>query len=909
MALVIQETDLVHYGIIRRSGRYPWGSGGDPSTQSELTAGGFVQALKELRAKWPDGKITEWLGMSSTELRARNTIALAEHKIEQVRMAEKLKAKQYSNKAIAERMGLAGESTVRALLAPGALDRKNKLLGLAEMLTEEIKKGGYIDMGEGVATHLGVSRENLNAALAIMEIDGKGVVVPYNSPQVGSQNNTKRRALCPPNTTRSEVWSNQDKVRQLSMVTNDSGETWVDTWKYAIPVNPNRVDVVYGPDGGLQADGTIYVRPGVPDLTLGPKNYAQVRIQVGKGHYLKGMAVYKDDMPPGVDLLFNTNKDRPEDGDKLKVMKKLEADPELPFGSVVRNIPDRLSPDWKPASVMNLVNDEGDWAKWSKTISSQMLSKQNPKLIKEQLDITFDRKKAEFQEIKELTNPTLKKKLLEEYAETVDKSAVDLKSAQLERSSWHVILPETTLKPNEIYAPGYNNGETLAAIRYPHAGPFEIPLLVVNNKNKSAEKMIGNNSKDAVAIHPSVADRLSGADFDGDTILLIPNDNRTNKIKTQPALKDLEKFDPKVDYKGVEGKTRRMSKAQTQQEMGKISNLITDMQLQGASDSKIARAVKHSMVVIDAEKHGLDYRRSEQDNGIKALKEEYQRKDPITGLGGAATLISRARAEKRIDQRKPRSYGNGGPIDPTTGKLVYEPIKDLTYVNKDGVTKTRTVGVPRLSDTDDAFTLTSNGKASPRAEVLYAEHSNRLKALANEARLEMMATPNAKSDPSAKKVYAAEVATLQAKIAQYDRNKPRDRAAQDIANMAMKERLAKNADLKADKKKQRKVAASELRKARAKTGVERIDFTFSDREWEAIQAGAISNYMMQQILKRADTDHVKQRATPKTQKVLDGGRAERAMAMLAQGHTRAEVAVALGVSVSTLDRATSLGGE
>ena len=909
MALVIQETDLVHYGIIRRSGRYPWGSGGDPSTQSELTAGGFIQALKELRAKWPDGKITEWLGMSSTELRARNTIALAEHKIEQVRMAEKLKAKQYSNKAIAERMGLAGESTVRALLADGALDRKNKLLGLAEMLTEEVKKGGYIDMGEGVATHLGVSRENLNAALAIMEIDGKGVVVPYNSPQVGSQNNTKRRALCPPNTTRSEVWSNQDKVRQLSMVTNDSGETWVDTWKYAIPVNPNRVDVVYGPDGGLQADGTIYVRPGVPDLTLGPKNYAQVRIQVGKGHYLKGMAVYKDDMPPGVDLLFNTNKDRPEDGDKLKVMKKLEADPELPFGSVVRNIPDRLSPDWKPASVMNLVNDEGDWAKWSKTISSQMLSKQNPKLIKEQLDITFDRKKAEFQEIKELTNPTLKKKLLEEYAETVDKSAVDLKSAQLERSSWHVILPETTLKPNEIYAPGYNNGETLAAIRYPHAGPFEIPLLVVNNKNKSAEKMIGNNSKDAVAIHPSVADRLSGADFDGDTILLIPNDNRTNKIKTQPALKDLEKFDPKVDYKGVEGKTRRMSKAQTQQEMGKISNLITDMQLQGASDSKIARAVKHSMVVIDAEKHGLDYRRSEQDNGIKALKEEYQRKDPITGLGGAATLISRARAEKRIDQRKPRSYGNGGPIDPATGKLVYEPIKDLTYVNKDGVTKTRTIGVPRLSDTDDAFTLTSNGKASPRAEVLYAEHSNRLKALANEARLEMMATPNAKSDPSAKKVYAAEVATLQAKIAQYDRNKPRDRAAQDIANMAMKERLAKNADLKADKKKQRKVAASELRKARAKTGVERIDFTFSDREWEAIQAGAISNYMMQQILKRADTDHVKQRATPKTQKVLDGGRAERAMAMLAQGHTRAEVAVALGVSVSTLDRATSLGGE
>jgi hypothetical protein len=191
--MIIKETDLVHYGIIRRSGRYPWGSGEDPDGQVELSAGGFIQSLKDLRKSLSEGKIAEWLGMTTTELRARNTIALAEHKIEQVRMAEKLKKKQYSNKAIAERMGLAGESSVRALLAPGALDRKNKLLGTADMLANELKKGGYLDMGEGVATHLGTSRENLNAALAILEIDGRGVVVPYRSPQVGTSNNTKRR--------------------------------------------------------------------------------------------------------------------------------------------------------------------------------------------------------------------------------------------------------------------------------------------------------------------------------------------------------------------------------------------------------------------------------------------------------------------------------------------------------------------------------------------------------------------------------------------------------------------------------------------------------------------------------------------------------------------------------------------
>ena len=52
--------------------------------------------------------------------------------------------------------------------------------------------------------------------------------------------------------------------------------------------------------------------------------------------------------------------------------------------------------------------------------------------------------------------------------------------------------------------------------------------------------------------------------------------------------------------------------------MGKISNLITDMTLLGASEDKLARAVRHSMVVIDDEKHHLDYKQSEKDNNIAA---------------------------------------------------------------------------------------------------------------------------------------------------------------------------------------------------------------------------------------------------------------------------------------------------
>ena len=59
-----------------------------------------------------------------------------------------------------------------------------------------------------------------------------------------------------------------------------------------------------------------------------------------------------------------------------------------------------------------------------------------------------------------------------------------------------------------------------------------------------------------------------------------------------------------------------LSKENTQREMGIISNLIMDMTLQGATDEELARAVRHSMVVIDANKHSLDYKRSEIENDI-----------------------------------------------------------------------------------------------------------------------------------------------------------------------------------------------------------------------------------------------------------------------------------------------------
>ena len=47
-----------------------------------------------------------------------------------------------------------------------------------------------------------------------------------------------------------------------------------------------------------------------------------------------------------------------------------------------------------------------------KALSSQMLSKQDPKFAQQQLDLTYERRRKEFDEINSLTNPTVRKDLL-----------------------------------------------------------------------------------------------------------------------------------------------------------------------------------------------------------------------------------------------------------------------------------------------------------------------------------------------------------------------------------------------------------------------------------------------------------------------------------------------------------------
>lgn len=864
----------------------PWGSGEDQSTRNRS----FLDYVDGLRKEGlSEVDIARGLDISTTALRAAKSIAKNEQKQANITQAQRLKDKGYSNVAIGQRMNV-NESVVRAWLAPGEQDKVDILQTTASMLRDQVAAKKFVDIGEGVENHIGISATKLNTAVAVLREEGYEVhTIPML--QLGTGKNTNIKVLAPPGTTWGDVKRGQDQIKQITNFSEDGGRSYLGLHP-PLAIDPKRVDIRYKEDGGDKADGVIYVRRGVDDVSLGKAGYAQVRVAVGDGHYLKGMAMYKDDLPDGVDLVFNTNKS--DTGNKLDAMKKISDDPDNPFGATVRQLISR-DPDGKErvTSAMNLVNEEGDWSNWSRSLSSQMLSKQSPSLAKSQLDMTYEARKQEFDEINSLTNPTVKRRLMESFADETDSAAVHLKAAALPRQASHVILPIDSMPPSQIYAPNYRNGERVVLIRYPHGGTFEIPELTVNNRQPEAKRLLGG-ARDAVGIHHSVAERLSGADFDGDTVLVIPNNQ--NKVKTSPALDGLKNFDPKTQYKAYDG-MKRMSPRTKQIEMGVVSNLITDMTIQGASSSEIARAVRHSMVVIDAEKHNLNYKQSAIDNGISQLKAKYQG----GARSGASTLISRASSEIRVNERKPRAASKGGPIDPVTGKKVYEDTNTL-YTNSKGERVIKTTKSQRLAETDDAYSLVSGTVGTP-IERVYANHSNKLKAMANDARLIVLKTGSIQKDPSAKRVYENEIKTLDAKLNVALRNAPLERQAQVIANTIVKAKRSNKPDM--DVAELKKIKSQALNEARARTGAKKQQIVFSDKEWEAIQAGAIAPTKLDQILSNSDLDRVRELATPRTALLMTSTKTARATAMLASGYTRAEVADALGVSLTTLDTATA----
>lgn len=899
----VTESVLIHYGMPRRSGRYPWGSGDNPYQHS----GDFLSRIAELKSQGlSETEIAKSLNLSSTEYRAYKAIAKNERRALDVATAKGLREKGYSLNEIAEKMGYANDSSVRSLLNEGSEARMNQAQKTAEFLKKQIDEKGMIDVGVGVERELGISKEKLNQALVILEAEGYPV---YGGgvPQVtnpGKQTNIK--VICPPGTEHKDIYDYENIHSVTDYISHDGGETYDPKWVYPKSMDSNRLQIRYAEEGGIDKDGVVEIRRGVDDLSLGTSHYAQVRILVDGTHYIKGMAVYSDDLPKGVDVLFNTNK---KQGTPMKdVLKKIKDDPENPFGSLIKE--GVVDPDKgdgqkggqsyyydkngrKQLSLINKRAEEGDWGEWADKLPSQFLSKQNLSLVKKQLVLAASDKVSEFDEICSLTNPTVKKALLKSFADDCDSAAVHLQAAALPRQKYQVILPITSMKDTEVYAPNYKNGETVALIRYPHGGTFEIPILTVNNKQPEARKVLGTTPKDAVGINSKVAERLSGADFDGDTVMIIPCNSKGSKIKitSTPPLKGLEGFDPKAEYPEKKG-MKYMKNTQT--EMGKISNLITDMTLKGASQDELARAVRHSMVVIDAEKHKLDYKQSESDNGIASLKKKYQGRVDEDGRyhEGASTLISRSKSEVSVIKRQ------GSPIiDPETGKQSWKTVDDPVYVDKKtGKTKTRTQPSTAMAETDDARKLSSGHPI----EEAYADYANQLKGLANKARKEMVSSGKIAYSASAKKTYQREVDSLNAKLNLANSNAPKERRAQVMANAKIASMRQEYPDM--TKAEIKKASQRALTQARTSVGAHREPIKFTDREWEAIQAGAISPSKLEQMIPKVDSDNLKQYATPRATTQLSNAKISKINAMKNSGYSTSEIAEALGVSSSTVSK-------
>lgn len=949
---------LFHYGTPRHSGRYPWGSGKDPQRSQS-----FATTVAEYKKKGiSQPKIAAMLGLkNSTELRARLHIESEAKYGAQVAMASRLREKGYSDVAIARRLEVS-PNTVKHILLPETQTRHKINAATKDMLKEQANKKGMIDVGANSNLQLGVAKTKMDQAIFQLVEEGY-VLTEIQTPQLGTTNKTTVRVLMSPaamaqakkdyiikdpdkwnglsKTEREEkiaylyAAKNSSEIRMISDWSSDDGETYKSVAP-PVSINSKRIMVRFDDDkpSGSDMDGVIQLRQNVPDLSLPPnKHYAQVRIAVDGTHYMKGMAIYSDNMPDGIDIIYNSTK-KSELG-KHAALKKMNTTLEVEdggsiyldadgkqkineFGASIRQMTYIDKKGKEQQSAINIVGFagkqdsgvEGSWQTWSKTLASQFLSKQPPELAKQQLNLAYLDSKDTFDQYLKITQPAVKQRLLDSFADDCDSKAVHLKAAALPQQTSNVIIPIVSLKKNECYSPSYMDGQQLALIRYPHAGTFEIPIVVNNTKNKEGINVLGNKAVDAIGITPHTAEQLSGADFDGDTVIAIPYDSRI--IKAESALKALEGFNPKKSFPGYPGMPL-MTTVQKEQEMGRVSNLITDMTVKGAPLEELARAVKHSMVVIDAEKHGLDYKQSYIDNGIAELKAKHQG-GTLTNPRGASTLISRASSEQRVDKRKAltkeqalatgRTLVRKGAysVDVKTGEKVYAPTGD-GYINNRGVFITTQTKSKKMYEATDAKVLMS--KDPQPIEIIYAEYANTMKALGDLARKESAAIKTTPYSPSAKKVYAEEVDVLNAKLRIALANAPLERQVHLVGNKQVELKKAANPDMEPSQIK--KLKGQVLTEMRERIGASKQRVEITEREWEAIEAGAISNSLLVQILNNTNLDVVQALATPRTKILMSDSKVARARIYQQQGRTLAQIADMLGVSVSTLSQALKGG--
>jgi len=930
---IIVDDTLEHSGVKRRSGRFPWGSGEVPYQHEEgfpfKTSGDFLSRVEELENKGLTPKqvadtLTEQTGekISIKQLHVYKSVAKAERRAQTVSTVKSLHDQGFNNSEIGRQLGI-NESTIRSYLKEADDAKQRAVQPVIDFLKKRVNEVGMVDVGGGAEKYVGpagVSPSRFEAALIELKAQGYFLEprrIDYAT-NPNSDNKLTMLILAKPGTEYKDIYDKLDEIESVVDFAIDDDDS-VRKVQYPASLDSKRLQVVYGNKGGLENDGLIEIRRGLKDLDLGEGvHYAQARILVDGTHYLKGMARYADDLPEGIDVRFNTNKneDVPIMGDKdNSILKPIKKDPKNPFGSYIpvegqyeyedENGKKHLSP-------INKTRQEGEWKDWSDDTPSQFLAKQKEEMISKQLNLSLADKDAEYESIMQIDNPTLRKHFLADYADDCDATAVSLAAAALPGQQYHVILPLNSIKDTEVYAPNYEDGTTLALVRFPHGGTFEIPVLTVNNKNKEARSVIGSDAIDAVGISGKVAAQLSGADFDGDTVLAIPTVKGRNGVTTSALPKGLKDFDPKLEYPYIDG-LKVMGKEDQQKKMGEVSNLIMDMTLKGAEPEDIAKATRHSMVVIDAVKHRLNWQQSYKDNNIAELEKEYKGHYDEDGKfsKGASTLITRAGSEQLVSKRKGQPYINQKGkewYDPTKeeGAIVYKtaPDEERYYTDKKGKTVERMSKSTQMAETTDAHKL-SSGTAK---EYIYAEYANGLKSRGNAARREILNTKDIEYDKEAAKKYSAEVSSLKAKLNDAEKNRARERIANVKANVEIRERLNAITEddpgiSKADyKKEKKKIAQQSIEKWRESYGAKREKIDITDNEWEAIQSGAVPKTTFESILKYADQEQLRKRATPRQTVEATTAQQNKIKAMAASGYTNAEIAAAVGLSTTTVNK-------
>ena len=1034
---------ISHHGVAhdddppgRGSGRYAWGEG-ERQHQHEWGVYDRYKKLKALGMK--DTEIAEAMGFFVTDkdgnpiidsttgkpkvnvskLKAEKQIATnvvkSDKNAEVNRYLNSINpatGKNYTPTEIGKILGI-NESTVRGMKDKDKNDTNNKTFEVADTLEKAVKEKGLIDVGRGtellVGGEEGVSTDRLKTSLEILKNKGYNVyIIPIKQVGGDGDNQTNIKVLAPPGVSYNDAF--KDRLNIKSLEDSYSAKDYMNMMGGSDPVRVSldRVKVLFDEEGGTERDGMVQLRavrdkdgnlvPACPDLSIGNAKYAQVRIATEGDHFIKGMAVYSEDLPKGVDILVNSNKSitKGKEG-ALKDLAK-NADGTLttnPFGATTiqttftdpktgKQMQSAINIVGAPTQDNSDAHVEGRWSDWSRNLPSQFLAKQSYGLVQQQLKLKVKEMEDQYNDIQKLNNPVVKQKMLLSFADGCDSAAVELKASPIGGQSTHVLLPVKSLKDNEIYAPNFANGTTVALVRFPHAGPFEIPVLKVNNNNKEANSFM-KNAKDAVGINEHTASKLSGADFDGDTALVIPMTRKDSSgemvkvtnIKSAPSLPHLDGFNPTAEYgvdnprmptKIKDGKKvpayKIMSESYKQKQMGIASNLITDMYAKGCDDpDELSRAVRYSMVVIDATKHKLNYKQAQKDYNIKELQQKYQKKAD-GGAGGSSSLLSRSGSPVDVPARQA-----GYKIDPETGEKIYraptittktkrEPVyvkvtapsvwkdndgklhkisaggylKDAsgnkiieTYGGKivrsadgintynpgttkgerkqkwvNGETVERTTKSTRMAEAKDARELLSENPTS--IERAYADYANHMKTMGNQARKASLQVKMPKVDPVARKQYSTEVKSLQEKLVTAKKNSVRERQAQLLATSIINAECDKREDM--DSETRRKLKGQALKSAREATGASKTRVKFTEKEWEAVNHNAVSPSFLKQLLDNADTDNYTKLAMPKSDTIGTAKR-NRIQALYNAGWTQEEIAKAVGISQSSVSSIVS----